>query len=97
MSEVFVVGLSLVLNALLPYVIVRYDLARLSDERLSRAWTEASFLSAVLAFGPLALPVHFARTRRSVLGLGLGLALCALSLLAQGLAAAGLDALLELG
>ncbi len=54
MSEILVVALSLTLNALLPYLIVRRDLRRLSGERLARAWTDASFLSAVVAFGPLA-------------------------------------------
>ena len=53
MSEILVVALSLTLNALLPYLIVRRDLRRLSGERLARAWTDASFLSAVVAFGPL--------------------------------------------
>jgi hypothetical protein len=93
-SETLIVALSLVLNSLLPYLIVRRDLSRLSAERLARAWTEASFLSAVLAFGPLALPVHFAKTRRSLAGLGLGLALCALCVAAQALASLGMSALL---
>ena len=94
MSETLVVALSLVLNAWLPYLIVKRDLARLSEARLARAWTEASFLAAVLAFGPLSLPIHFTKTRRSLAGLGLGIALCALSLLIQGLAGAALGALL---
>jgi hypothetical protein len=41
---------------------------RSSRERLSRGWNVASFWSAVVAFGPLCLPVHFVRTRRSLLG-----------------------------
>ena len=73
MADTLIVALSLLLNALLPYLIVRHDLARLSDERLSRAWTHASFLAAVYAFGPLSLPVHFTKTRRSLLGFLLGL------------------------
>ena len=72
MSDALIVALSLLLNALLPYLIVRYDLARLSEERLARAWPDASFLAAVYAFGPLSLPVHFTKTRRSVLGFLLG-------------------------
>ena len=94
MSEVLLVLLSLVLNALVPYWIVKRDLARLPEDRLWRAWTEASFLSAVLAFGPFSLPVHFAKTRRSLAGLGIGVGLCALSLLVQGLLVFGLSALL---
>ena len=85
MSEILVVAQSLVLNALLPYLIVRRDLRGLSDERLARAWTDASVLSAVVAFGPLSLPVHFTKTRRSLLGFGLGVGLAALSLAAQAL------------
>lgn len=92
MSEILIVALSLVLNALLPYLIVRRDLRGLSEERLARAWTDASFLSAVVAFGPFALPVHFAKTRRSLIGFGLGVGLGVLSLAVQGLAAALLSA-----
>ena len=96
MSEILVVLSSLTLNALLPYLIVRRDLRRLSDEQLARAWTDASFLSAVVAFGALALPVHFAKTRRSLRGFGLGVGLGVGSLLAQGLAVALLSAVLGL-
>ena len=90
MGEIFVVALSFVLNAALPYAIVKYDLRRLDPERLSRAWTDASFLSAVLAFGPLSIPVHFTKTRRSWLGLALGLGLGAGAILCAGLVTAGL-------
>jgi hypothetical protein len=85
MSEVLLLALSFVLNAALPYLIVRYDLKRLSPERLARAWPDASVLSAIYAFGPLCLPVHFTRTRRSWLGFGLGLGVCALTVLGQAL------------
>jgi len=95
-SETLVVTTSLILNALLPYLIVRRDLRRLSEVRLARAWTDASFLSAVVAFGPLALPVHYAKTRRSLSGLGLGVGLSVLALAAQALAAALLSAALGL-
>jgi len=95
-SETLVVTTSLILNALLPYLIVRRDLRRLSEARLARAWTDASFLSAVVAFGPLALPVHYAKTRRSLSGLGLGVGLSVLALAAQALAAALLSAALGL-
>lgn len=92
MSEVLVVALSLTLNALLPYLIVRRDLRRLSGERLARAWPDASFLSAVIGFGPLALPIHFTKTRRSLTGFGLGVGLGVLSLAAQGVVVALLSA-----
>jgi hypothetical protein len=91
--EVLIVASSLLLNALLPYWIVRFDLRRLSAERLARAWTHASFLSAVIAFGPLSLPIHFAKTRRSLAGFGLGVGLAVLSFAAQAMVAAVLSAI----
>jgi len=94
--ETLVVASSLILNALLPYWIVRFDLRRLSGERLARAWTEASFLSAVLAFGPFSLPVHFAKTRRSLVGFGLGVGLAVSTLAVQALVAALLSAVFGL-
>lgn len=57
---------------------VRLDERRLSAERLERAWPPSSRDAAVLGFGPLALPFHFARTRghfrslRGVAGIPLG-------------------------
>jgi len=86
--ETLIVTSSLILNALLPYLIVRYDLRRLSGERLARAWTDASFLSAVIAFGPFSLPVHFTKTRRTLTGFGLGVGLALLSLAGQAAVAA---------
>ena len=94
MAETLIVALGLLLNALLPYLIVRHDLARLSDERLARAWTDASFLAAVYAFGPLSLPVHFAKTRRSLLGLLLGLFWLVLAVALETALTAALGALL---
>jgi hypothetical protein len=91
MSEALILALSFALNAALPYWIVRFDLKRLSEERLARAWPEASMLSAVFAFGPLSLPVHFTKTRRSLAGLALGLAVAMGAFLAQALLAAGLS------
>ncbi|HEX2669432.1 MAG TPA: hypothetical protein VHM25_01105 [Polyangiaceae bacterium] len=96
MFEALIVALSLIMNALLPYWIVRFDLRRLSAERLARAWTDASFLSAVVAFGPLSLPIHFAKTRRSLAGFGLGVGLAVLSFAVQGVAAALFSALFGL-
>jgi hypothetical protein len=96
-SEALIVTLSLVLNAALPYFIVKHDLVRLNEERLARAWTDASFLSAVIPFGPLSLPVHFTKTRRSLRGLGLGVGLCAAAFVAQGLVVAGSSWVLGVG
>jgi hypothetical protein len=85
MAEILVITLGFVLNAALPYLIVKYDLDRLGPDRLSRAWNEASFLCAVIVFGPLSVPIHFAKTRRSWAGLGLGLGLAAGAVLCAGL------------
>ena len=64
--------LSFAIGIAVPAIIVRRDMARLSAERLARAWPEASFWSAVVVFGPLCLPIHFIRTRRDWTGLALG-------------------------
>jgi hypothetical protein len=49
-------------------------LERKRDElRFSRTWPPASRMAAIFFFGELAVFLHFARTRRSVLGVVLGL------------------------
>ena len=53
--------------------VVRRDMRSLSPERYARSWNDASFWSAVVAFGPLCIPVHFVRTRRTVVGAVVGL------------------------
>jgi hypothetical protein len=72
-GEVLLYTLSFALGIAVPWKIVRRDLARLTGEALARAWPDASVWAAVVVFGPLCLPVHFIRTRRSWLGLALGL------------------------
>jgi len=70
-AEVLLFALSLALGILVPMGIVRWDLKRLTGENLARSWPDASLWSAVVVFGPLCVPVHFLRTRRSWAGLGL--------------------------
>lgn len=68
--------LSIALSIGVPAGILRRDmrdLRWLAGEQLARAWNDASLWSAVVAFGPLSLLVHFARTRRSLWGALLGL------------------------
>jgi hypothetical protein len=72
-TSVLGVVLDLVLGVVLTAWVVRFDMRRLPPERFARSWNDASFWSAVVAFGPLSIPVHFTRTRRSVLGLLVGL------------------------
>ncbi len=73
MADVAQLVLQLVLGILLPATVVRRDQRRLNAEQLARTWNAASFWTAVFAFGPLCLPVHFAKARRSVAGLALGI------------------------
>lgn len=91
MGEVLLYAYSFVLGIAVPAGIVRGDLANLSGERLARAWPDASLWSAVVVFGPLSVPIHFIRTRRSregvvlgILWLGLTLALILLPVEASG-------------
>lgn len=73
MGEVLLYTLSFALGIAIPALIVRRDLTRLTGEPLARAWPDASLWAAVVVFGPLCLPVHFIRTRRSLLGIALGI------------------------
>ncbi|WP_394839575.1 hypothetical protein LVJ94_22070 [Pendulispora rubella] len=73
--------LSLFGSAAVVFAIVRWDERRLPDEQLERAWPGSTRLLAPLAFGPMCLPVHFWRTRRSVLGTLLGVVYAAAVLL----------------
>ncbi len=67
--------LALVTNTVLAFAVVLWDERRLPKEQLERAWPPVSRTLAVVAFGPLALPVHFWRTRRTVSGLFFGVGL----------------------
>ena len=88
------------------FAVVLVDERRLDDERLARAWPPASRDAALVAFGVLALPIHFARTRgdlRSargavgvVLGLLLGCVVTALVVVASGVVLEGLALVLGL-
>jgi hypothetical protein len=78
--------LQIALNVLLPAWVVRRDLRRLPPEQLARSWNDASLWAAVVLFGPLCLPVHAVKSRRSMAGLGLGLLWLAGAVLATTLA-----------
>jgi hypothetical protein len=51
---------------------VRRDMRALPPAELARAWNDASFWNAVVAFSLVCIPVHFVRTRRSFLGAAAG-------------------------
>jgi hypothetical protein len=87
-SAVFALSLQIVLGILLPALVIRRDLAQLSSDQLAQAWNDASLWSAVVTFGPLSMIVHFARTRRSLLGLALGLGWAVVGLIASALVGA---------
>ena len=72
MAEIALFCLELALSIALTGWVVRFDLRRLDAERLDRTWNAASFWSAVVAFGPLCIPVHFVKARRSLGGCLLG-------------------------
>jgi hypothetical protein len=65
----------------LTFAVVLVDERRMSEERLERAWPPSSRNAAIVLFGVLVLPVHFARTLgsfktlRGVLGILLGFAI----------------------
>jgi hypothetical protein len=71
--------------------VVRRDMRRLPPALYARSWSEASFWSAIVAFGPLSIPVHFVRTRRTLVGALSGLVWMGIVLLALSLVSAGVD------
>jgi hypothetical protein len=72
MMPVFTFVLELVVSLFATAWVVRRDMRSLGPERYARSWNTASFWSAVVTVGPLCIPVHFVRTRRSVWGALLG-------------------------
>ena len=94
MADLVLLCTQLALNVLLPACLVRWDMRRLGPRELERVWNDASFWVAVVVFGPLCLPVHAVRTRRSLAGLGLGIAWLGGALLASILASLALATVL---
>ncbi len=62
-DEVIVLVASWVLTTTMMFAIVMGDERDLSEQQAERAWPPASRAAAIVAFGPLALPFHFAKTR----------------------------------
>lgn len=96
-SEVLLFALSFALGIAVPARVVRYDLAKLRGEHLARAWPDSSLWSAVVVFGPLCVPVHFIRTRRSWSGLGLGVFWLVCTVILISLPIEGLAAIFGIG
>lgn len=63
--------------------LVLWDRSRIPQYQRDRGWNSASFGSAVFAFAPLCIIAHFWVTRRSVVGVLLGIASLVALLAAQ--------------
>ena len=72
--------------------IVQFDIRRLPPSQKERAWPDSSVWAAAFWFSPLCLLIHFVRTRRSLLGLLLGVVALAAAMFTVG----GLAYLVEL-
>ena len=55
------------------FALLRWDDGRMSPDDLARAWPQTSKVCAVIGFSFLAVPIHFARTRPNLRGVGLAL------------------------
>ncbi len=82
--------LQIALGVALTAWVVRRDMRRLPPAQYARSWNDASFWSAVVAFGPLCIAVHFVRTRRTVIGFVAGVLWTALVLVAISLVSGAL-------
>jgi hypothetical protein len=74
MRDAAVMVLEFVAAITVSVLIVLRDVKRLPPDLLARAWPTTSIWSAVALLGPFCIPLHFVRTRRSLSGVGLGLA-----------------------
>lgn len=89
---------SWVVTNALTFLVVIIDERRMSEDMLERAWPPSSRDAAIVAFGVLALPVHFVKTRghfksaRGVLGFPLGFVMGVATVI---LVALGSDLVLE--
>lgn len=84
-SEVLPLLVGWVVQTTLSFAIVVFDERRLDDARLERAWPTSTRAAAIVGIGPIALPIHFIRTRggpglRGWLGRATGLVLGVIAL-----------------
>jgi hypothetical protein len=87
MHNVVELALSWIVTTALTFAVVLLDERWMSEANLERAWPPSSRDAAIVAFGPLAILVHFLRTRggfrtwrRFFLGIPLGLGMAVVSL-----------------
>lgn len=92
MHNVAELVLSWIVTTALTFAVIMLDERWMKAEHLERAWPPTSRDAAIIAFGPLAIPVHFLRTRggfrswrRFFFGIPLGLGMSVVSLLVVSL------------
>ena len=73
MAEIVDLLLSFAVTTTLIAVLLTKDERRLTPERLARAWPPSTKRIAIVFGGIFCIPIHFTRTRRSVLGFLIGL------------------------
>lgn len=73
MTELVALLVSMTLQIVVPFWVIRRDDRRLTGVAHARGFPAATFWIAVVVFGPLSIPIHFVRTRRNWVGLLLGL------------------------
>jgi hypothetical protein len=95
MTDVIELVVSAALQIYLTFLVIRRDERRLTGVAASGSFPPATFWAAVVVFGPLSIPIHFVRTRRSGAGLVLGLLWFAATLGLIALAGLGLQRVLE--
>lgn len=95
MTEVVELVLSAALQIYISYWVIRRDERQLSGVAWDRGFPAATFWSAVVVFGPLSIPIHFIRTRRSWAGLGLGMLWFSAALSVIALAGFSIELFLE--
>src|SRR5579859_3418230 len=77
------------------FALVDWDESRLGVAQRERAWPPASRALALVYFGLLSIPVHFWRTRRSALSVGIGVAWAAAGVAVDWVASETVEALPE--
>jgi hypothetical protein len=95
MTDVIELMVSAALQICLTFLVIRRDERRLAGTADARSFPPATFWVAVVVFGPLSIPIHFVRTRRSWAGLVLGLLWIAATLGLIAVAGLGLQIVLE--
>ena len=95
MIDVIELVVSAALQVCLTFLVIRRDERRLAGTTAARSFPPATFWVAVVVFGPLSIPIHFVRTRRSWAGLMLGLLWIAATLGLIATAGLGLQIVLE--